>query len=192
MKLILASSSVSRFNLLKKFNFEPILVISPDINEDRLKNEKPLNLVKRLAKSKLIKAIELLKLKSLDLMSNCYILSADTIVYINNKVLDKTDDDKIIEEYLKLLSNKSHKVITSFCLYNPNLKNICQKTIETKVKFKKLSQKEIEEYIKSKEGIGKAGGYSISEQGEKFAIKINGSYSNIIGLPMQEIIKLLI
>jgi septum formation protein len=187
-KFILASSSVSRLTLLKNIEIVPTLVVSPEIDESRQKNEFPKALVKRLAREKMQAAVKILAEKNLNL--NEYItISADTIVHIGSKVLDKTEDEKAIINYLKLLSNKTHYVTTSFCIFKNA--QIIQHTITTKVKFRKLTEEEICYYASLEEAKNKAGGYSIIGFASCFIEKIVGSYTNVIGLPICQLTKIL-
>ncbi|MGV3278544.1 Maf family protein [Rickettsiales bacterium LUAb2] len=182
-KLILASSSKARFNLLQQINITPDLVVASDIDETPNKHEKAFALVKRLSNSKALA----IKQKY---TSDYYILAADTVVCCGSKILGKPKDINEQEKFLNLLSGKKHKVITGLCVITPeNITRI--KVVSTAVKFKHLSKSEINHYLQSNQWQGKSGGYSIQGLAEIFIEQIIGSYSNIVGLPLSTTYKLL-
>lgn len=182
-KLILASASPRRLDLLKQINITPDKIIAADINETPLKKELPLIYTARIAREKAAKIFEHNK--------DYYILAADTTVACGRRILPKSDDDEVIKKYLEILSGRSHDVITSVCLITPQGKTI-SRNVTTKVKFKRLSANEINNYINTGEGRGKAGGYAIQGFAESFVKRINGSYSNVVGLPLHETMNILI
>lgn len=176
-ELILASSSKRRLDLLNQLNIKPDYIIAPDIDETKLKKESNLQYVKRMAKEKAEKIHQSHQDK--------FILAADTIVCTHAKILPKAESDSDVEKCLKMISGKQHTVITSICAISPDNK-ISHKFIATKVKFKKLTNEEIQFYLDSKEGIGKAGGYGIQGIAAKFILRINGCYNSVVGLPLYE------
>lgn len=113
------------------------------------------------------------------------ILTADTVTCCGRRILPKALNNEDVKYCLKLLSGRRSRVYTSICL-KPREAKIRQKTILTALKFKRFSAEEIAAYIKSGEGIGKAGGYSISGKAERFLLWISGSYSSVVGLPAYE------
>ncbi len=117
------------------------------------------------------------------------VIGADTIVLIDNKILGKPASEKELFEMLKLLSGKTHKVLTGLAaIFNEKfVTEVC----ETKVSFRKLSEEEIERYVKTGEGMDKAGGYAIQGLGASFANKIEGPLDNVIGLPINKVRKIL-
>ncbi len=176
-KFILGSSSKVRLDLLKQINFVPDIIYAPNIDEKPIKKEKPLDYVKRIAEE-----------KADSLHQKFYgdvILSADTIVSTQIKIIQKPKDNDEIKKLLKYYSSKNIKLITSICIITSDHKKI-KKTITTKIKFKNLNQQDIEEYINGDYGSGKAGGIAIESLMESFIIKMVGSYSNIMGLPLYE------
>ena len=181
-RLILASSSPRRKELLAQVGIVPDVIELSDVDETLYDNEEPRHYVLRVAKAKAIAISE--KNKS-DL-----ILAADTIVVCGGKVLAKAESNIDVEKYLNKLSGRQHTVITSVCVVVP-LGKILTKIVTTKVKFKRLSKIEIKEYLKSGEGIGKAGGYAIQGIAGSFVKNINGSYSAVVGLPLYETISML-
>lgn len=178
---ILASSSKSRIEILETLNLKPSLIVASEIDETPLKKETPKMLSLRLAKEK--------GLKVSSMHANKVILSADTVVCIGRKIIDKCLNDDEVRNALTILSGRNHKIFTTVCT---TLNGVCKtRTVETKIAFKKLSKQEIDFFVNSKEGLNKAGGYTISGIAERFVIKISGSISGVIGLPSMQTINLL-
>ena len=178
LKFILGSSSPRRLELLKQINFYPNEVFKPEINEEPKKKELPIFYVKRMAKEKMI----VVQKK----FPNDLILTADTIVYIGRKIIDKTDEKSKAIKFLELLSGRRHRVSTAFNLYCRD-KIDSLRVVTSIVKMKRLTKKEIEMYIESNEWKGKAGAYGIQGSAEKFIQFISGSYTNIVGLPLNQV-----
>ncbi len=180
---ILASSSKRRLELLGQIGIKPDLILSPNINEAKFSKELPHIYAKRMSLEKNI-VFQLKYPKSI-------ILSADTVVCVGSRILPKTMDRNTAEECLKLISGRRHRVYTSFTLHSPN-NSIKTKIIQTIIKFKRLHPDEISYYLASKEWEGKAGGYAIQGFAASFINFISGSYSNVVGLPLAELYRLLI
>ncbi|MEZ5758658.1 MAG: nucleoside triphosphate pyrophosphatase [Emcibacteraceae bacterium] len=180
--LILASASPRRLELLKQVGLTPDQIIPADIDETSFKTEKPASLVKRLCRLKAVKISESHK--------DCFILASDTVVACGNRLLEKAADKEQAENFLNLLSGRRHSVYTGICLISPDGK-ISTKTVKTVVKFKRLSREEINFYLSHDEWQGKAGGYAIQGLAAQFIVSINGSYSNVVGLPLFETVNLL-
>ena len=178
--LILASASKARLELLKSVGISPDKIISTDINEKPKKDEKPLDYVFRIA---------LEKNKAVKKNSSEIVLSADTIVAVGRRILLKPNNIDEASSFLSLLSGRRHRVHTSICIFCNH--KFYQKNITTILKMKRLSEEEKKSYLKSKEWIGKAGGYSIQGAASYFFPFISGSYSNVVGLPLTETIGLL-
>ena len=180
---ILGSGSERRIDLLKQIGVKPDLILTPNINEASKYKELPLSYVKRMAVDKNM------------VFQNKYpqsiILTADTIVSVGSRILPKAIDAKVAEECLRLISGRRHKVFTSFCLYSPN-NPLKIKTTQSIVKFKRLEFKEISYYLETKEWQGKAGGYAIQGIAASFINFLSGSYSNIVGLPLAELYRMLL
>ena len=194
-KLILASSSQSRLDILKKLNIVPNEIIAPDVDETPLKKEKGHLLSKRLAK---IKAFKVLEIVERDIVNNLrmnandtLILSGDTVAVCRGVIMEKAVSNEDVKRYLKLSSGRSVRVYTSFCLIDIKSKKFALKTVETRLKCKCLTNKEIESYVILGDGIGKAGGFAISGFGECFIEKIIGSYSAVMGIPSLQIMNCL-
>lgn len=177
-KLILASASPRRLSLLADIGITPDQVRPADIDETPFKAERPRDLALRLAveKGEVIVAQE----------PDALVLSADTVVSCGRRVLPKAKTEKDVRDCLALLSGRRHHVMTGVALYLPDgtcINKICDSTVS----FKRLINDEIESYVATGEGIGKAGGYAIQSHAACFIKFISGSYSNIVGLPLYEI-----
>lgn len=178
-KIILASSSSKRHEILKSIGIKDFVVLSPDINEARKKGEKPEALSKRLALEKNIKIREEAISKH---GKNCIIISADTVAFKGRDVLEKAETDEDIEKYMKKISGSNHRVCSSFCIFDvANNKEIALSSL-TRVKVKSLTNFDITQMVQSKTGIGKAGGYQINEFFRAFTEKIVGSITNVEGI----------
>ena len=180
-KLILASASPRRLELLKSTNIFPDIVKPANIDENIKKKEKPNLYLKRICYEK---ALSVQKKYKQDI-----ILSADTIVTTSQKIFGKPSSKEDAIKTLKYLSGRNHNVSTGVCILYKNNKKI--KIVNTKIKLKKLHNDEINQYIKTNEWSDKAGSYAIQGHAERFVIKINGSYSNVVGLPLYETVNLL-
>jgi len=117
-------------------------------------------------------------------------LAADTVVAVGRRILPKTESADEARECLRLLSGRSHKVFTGVSLVLPN-GNLRQTLVETRLRFERLSRQQIDAYLSSGEWRGKAGGYAIQGLAGSFVVKLVGSYTNVVGLPLQETISLL-
>ncbi len=178
LKFILGSSSPRRLELLKQINFYPNEIFKPEINEVPQKKELPILYVKRMAKEKM----DVVKKKFPDDL----ILTADTIVYVGRRIIDKTNEKSKAIKFLELLSGRRHRVSTAFNLYCKD-KIDSLRVVTSVVKMKRLTDKEIKSYIESNEWKGKAGAYGIQGSAEKFIQFISGSYTNIVGLPLNQV-----
>ena len=187
-KLVLASGSPRRLALLEQVGITPDLLSPSAVDETPKLTEMPRSLVKRLARAKAQKAAESHQVAELE--RSPYILSADTVVAIGRRIMGKPETIEEAAIYLKKLSGRSHRVFTSICLVTPG-GSYRQKTVETRVRFKRLTKQDLEGYLASGEWRDKAGGYAIQGRAEAFVQKLTGSYSNVVGLPLHETIALL-
>ncbi len=120
-----------------------------------------------------------------------WVLGADTVVVLGNKIMGKPKDSQEAKRFLRRLSGKTHRVITGFCLKNRTLnRSICQ-SVSTRVSFKTLSIEEISWYVQTGEPLDKAGAYAIQGKGAFCVKKISGSYTNVVGLPVTEVMEVL-
>ena len=187
-KLILASGSPRRLALLQQAGIEPDLLSPVDADETPLKAEAGRSLAKRLAKVKAEMAVANMK-RSGD-FDNSYILAADTVVTVGRRILPKAELLDEASMCLRLLSGRSHRVYTGLTLVTPK-ETVRHKLVETRIRFKKLSKEEFESYLASGEWRGKAGGYAIQGFAGSFVVKLIGSYTNVVGLPLYETCALL-
>ncbi|MFY9288402.1 MAG: Maf family protein [Alphaproteobacteria bacterium] len=179
---MLASSSPRRLSLLKDIGIIPAKIIPADIREDPLPRELPRQLAKRLAFEKM-KAVAAKEHKS-------FVLAADTVVAVGRRILPKAETAAEVESCLKLLSGRKHHVYTGVALCTQDGK-ITERVVDSSVTFHALSPQDIKAYVKSDEGIGKAGGYAIQGLAAAHIRFIAGSYSNIVGLPLFEVMQML-
>lgn len=187
-KLVLASGSPRRIELLQQAGIEPDRVFPADIDETPLRAEHPRSLAKRLSVEKAKKARNGMK-GEVD-AENAFILAADTVVAVGRRILPKAEMVDEASNCLRLLSGRSHRVYSGICLITPAGK-VRQKLVETRVRFKRLSREELESYLASGEWRGKAGGYAVQGLAGTFVVKLVGSYSNVVGLPLYETVSLL-
>jgi septum formation protein len=187
-KLVLASGSPRRVQLINQVGIEPDSLRPADIDETPQRGELPRACANRLARAKAEAALALVRVD--EELKGSYILSADTVVAVGRRILPKADLLDEAAQCLRLLSGRNHRVHTAICLVTPK-ETFRQRLVETKVRFKRLSEEDIEAYLSSGEWRGKAGGYAAQGLAGAFMVKIVGSYSNIVGLPLYETTTLL-
>ncbi len=181
--LILASGSPRRLALLQQIGIEPDMLSPVDADETPLKAEAGRSLAKRLSKTKAELALE--NLKRAGDTEPAYILAADTVVSVGRRILPKAELLDEASMCLRLLSGRAHRVYTGITLVTP--KGVMRhRLVDTRVRFKRLSTDEFESYLASGEWRGKAGGYAIQGIASCFIIKLIGSYTNVVGLPLHE------
>ncbi len=188
-KLVLASASPRRLALLAQVGIEPDALRPTSIDETPKKGEAPRSLVVRLARAKAEAARDMIADDEELAASN--ILAADTIVAVGRRILQKPQFVEQAVASLQLLSGRSHKALTAVHMITPDDK-VRRRVVETRVRFKRLSNEEIDAYVASREWRGKAGGYAIQGLGAAFAQKIVGSYTNVVGLPLTEVVNLMV
>jgi septum formation protein len=181
-ELILASASPRRLALLDQIGIKPARVLPADIDESVTAKELPRAHALRIATEK-ARVVHVLA-------AGAVILAADTVVACGRRILPKAEDDATVTKCIKLLSGRRHTVITAIAVIGADGK-LRTRTIETKVAFRRLETNEIADYVKSGEGLGKAGGYAIQGRAAIFAHFISGSYTNVVGLPLTETYQLL-
>ena len=187
-KLVLASASPRRMELLQQAGLEPDRLVPADVDETPLKAEHPRSLAKRLSRAKAERALAVLREDGE--AENTFIVAADTVVAVGRRILPKADLLDEAAQCLRLLSGRNHRVHTGVCLVTPK-EAFRQRLIETRVRFKRLSEQDVEAYLASGEWRGKAGGYAAQGLAGSFIVKIVGSYTNIVGLPLYETATLL-
>lgn len=178
--IILASASPARLALLAQINITPNQIVPADIDETELPGENPTKLAERLS---IQKANEVAKN-----FDQAIIIGADTVPVARRKAMRKAQNQEDIRNSMEILSGRRHCVYTGVCIikkHNGNFKQI-NRVVKSIVKFKRLSKQEIDYYCSIEEGIGKAGGYTLTGYAESFVSFLSGSFSNIIGLPLFE------
>lgn len=188
-RLILASQSPRRLQLLAQIGVEPEHIIPANIDETPRRGEVPRNLALRLARQKAEGARAAAEREAN--MTGCYVLAADTVVAVGRRVLPQAERLEEAQQCLDLLSGRAHRVYSGVALITPAGK-LRQRVVETRIKFKRLSAEDREYYVGSGEWRGKAGGYAIQGIAAVFVQRLIGSYSNVVGLPLAETAALLI
>ncbi len=188
MKLVLASASPRRLQLLERVGLTPDLLNPADIDELPHKRETPRALSIRLAREKAEHARMMPLVREMG--PNAFILAADTVVGLGRRILPKAETEDEARDCLSLLSGRSHWVYSTVCLIAPG-NRISTRCVETKLRFKRLSREDVDSYIASGEWRGKAGGYAIQGRAEAFVRMLTGSHSAVIGLPLYETVHLL-
>jgi septum formation protein len=175
--LILASASPRRLELLIQISVTPDKILPADVDETPEPRERPTQLAKRLSEIKARRIAE----KNYGAL----VLGADTVVACGRRVLGKAQNEEEAWNFLTLLSGRRHRVHGGISLIDQNGQTRTR-LVTTSVAFKRLSEQEISGYIESKEWQGKAGAYAIQGRAGAFVRKINGSYSNVVGLSLLE------
>jgi septum formation protein len=187
-KLVLASGSPRRLALINQAGIEPEALRPADLDETPLRGELPRACANRLARAKADAALEMVRMD--EELKGSYILSADTVVAVGRRILPKAELLDQAAQCLRLLSGRNHRVHSAVCLVTPN-ESFRQRLVETRVRFKRLSEEDIEAYLASGEWRGKAGGYAAQGIAGSFIVKLVGSYTNVVGLPLYETTTLL-
>jgi septum formation protein len=180
--LILASESPRRQALLDDLGI-PFRVVAPRVEEIPRVGEPPAVFSKRMAQEKARAAAQL--------HPNEWVLGADTIVALGKRILGKPDSLREAKKFLEALNNRTHEVITSFCIINHSLKKALARSVYTRVTFKRFSRWEIDWYLGTGEPLDKAGAYAIQGRGSFLVREIKGSYTNVVGLPLTEVLEAL-
>lgn len=186
--LILASASPRRLALLNQIGIEPEHLVPADVDETPEKGELPRKLAARLADLKALTAQHKARLAGFG--ADALVLAADTVVAVGRRILPKAETMEEASECLRLLSGRSHRVYTGMTLLTPSGAKR-HRLVETRIRFKRLSAREMEAYLASAEWRGKAGGYAIQGIAGAFVVKLSGSYSAVVGLPLLETAQLL-
>ena len=174
---ILASCSPQRLSLLKQIGYVPMKVESADIDETPHKFERPTEYVKRMAKEKALAVASK--------HPGQVILAGDTVVTVAKKILQKAPDAESQKKVMRMLSGKAHKVLSAVCVVLKDGK-VSVRCVSTRIVMKKLTEKEINDYVATNEWVGCAG-YKIEGCLAGFVRKIIGSYSGVVGLPLYEV-----
>lgn len=206
VQIILASQSPRRKTLLERMGFS-VKVIPSNADESLFETETAENYVKRVARAKCLNVVERLQTTlyptdhegtplrptpgSLRHVENRWVIGADTAVVLGEDVLGKPSDTTHAGEMLQMLSGKRHRVITGFCVHDLRKDKEGLQAVSTEVRFKTLSPTEVEKYIAVGESMDKAGAYAIQGVGAYLVDSIVGSYTNVVGLPMCQVIEMM-
>ena len=182
-KIILASQSPRRKNLLKQLGLKKIQIIKHSIDESKFEFKHPIS--KSILDLAQIKAESVIgKIKD----DNNIIIAGDTLVFRAGKIFHKTDSKEKIKYYLKTLSSRKHFVFGGICVILPKRK-VLRRFVSTEVYFCKIKESDLSDQV-LEDGIGKAGGYAIQNYGGRFVRKIRGSYTNIVSISIPELYKI--
>ncbi len=177
-RLILASQSPGRKEALEKAGFAFEMIPSA-YEEDMNQALSPVDLVLKLSKGKARDVANQEK--------NAIIIGADTIGVCDGKILGKPHTEERNTEMIQGLNNRDHSIFTGITLIDTNSGKEISRSVETKIWFKNLSNEDIEKYVRTGEGLKKAGGYAYQGEGRGFVERIEGSETNIIGMPVEEL-----
>ena len=181
-RLVLASASPRRRELLAGIGILPDAVVPPDLDETPCRRELPARTARRLADSKAdsIAGRE----------PEAFVIAADTVVALGRRPLGKPADENEARHFLGMISGRRHRVYGGVAVIAPDGRR-AGRLVTTVVSFKRLSRPEVEDYLASGEWRDKAGGYAIQGRAAALVPRINGSYSNVVGLPLYETVSLL-
>ena len=182
LRLILASASPRRLELLRQIGIEPAAVAPAAIEERALPRELPRAHALRLAEAK-ARAVALSH-------PDDYVLGADTVVACGRRILPKALDETTARRCLALLSGRRHRVLGGLCVIAPGGRH-ARRLVTSIVAFKRLEPRDVDAYIAAGEWRDKAGGYAIQGRAAAFVRHLSGSYSNVVGLPLYEAAALL-
>ncbi|MGU3493325.1 Maf-like protein [Xanthobacteraceae bacterium A53D] len=186
VQLVLASGSPRRLALLNQAGIEPDRLMPADVDETPERGELPRRLALRLAQEK----GELVARRCREADISALVLSADTVVAVGRRILPKPEQQDEAESCLRLLSGRAHRVFTGLCVVTPKGR-VRTRLVETRLRFKRLTHEDITAYLACGEWRGKAGGYAVQGIAGSFVVKLTGSYTSVVGLPLAETIALL-
>ena len=181
-RLVLASASPRRLQLLAQLGIAPDEVLPAELDEAPGKDETPRLLAVRLAREKAA-AVAALR-------PEAFVLAADTVVAVGRRLLEKASDEAEARRFLELLSGRAHRVLTGVAVAAPDGR-ISTRLSETRLQFKRLTGAEIDAYVAGGDWRGKAGGYGIQGRAGAYVRGLNGSYTGVVGLPLYETMNLL-
>ena len=176
-RLILASGSPRRVELLAQIGLVPHAIDPPDVDEAPLKDETPRRMVERLARAKAAAVAAR--------HPQAFVLAADTTVAVGLRILGKPSDEVDARRMLGLLSGRAHRVYTGVAVAAPEGRT-ASRLSESRIHFKRLSDPEIDAYVASGEGADAAGGYKIHQRAGAFVMQLSGSFTGVVGLPLYE------
>ena len=183
-QIVLASGSPRRKEMLTRLGIE-MTVIPSHVNEDELPGETPEEHVVRLSIDKAKEVAERAD------VAGRWFIGSDTIVLQNNKILGKPADDADAARMLRALSGSSHQVLSGYAIFDRQTGELVADVVSTSVNFRELTESEIAGYIASGEPLDKAGSYAIQGIGGVFVESIDGSYNNVVGMPLCQVVQVL-
>jgi septum formation protein len=186
--LVLASGSPRRLQLLLQLGIEPVAVVPAEIDETPMRGEKARILSLRLATQKAEIAARAVRIDQN--LKSAFVIAADTVVAVGSRILPKAELAEEAEQCLRLLSGRGHRVFTSVAVMTPK-GALRSRVVESRVRFKRLSREDLSAYLSSGDWRNKAGGYAIQGFAGSFVVKLSGSYSAVVGLPLYETAALL-
>lgn len=176
LRLVLASTSARRRDLLARIGVVPDRIVGPDIDETPRKGELPRAYALRLAEE---------KARAVPRASDELIVAGDTTIALGRRILPPAETEDVQRSLLRLLSGRRHHALSAVCVIGAD-ERARLRLADTVVAFKRLTDAEIDRYIACGEGLGKAGGYAIQGRAESFVRFLSGSHSGVIGLPLYE------
>ena len=190
-KIILASQSPRRHSLIKKLNID-FDVVSPNFDEKLDTDNYSDESIQSLSLKKAMSVLDLNQ-QGTDflLYKNCLIVSADTVVVLDNKIYGKPKNEECAKKMLSQLSNRTHFVVTAVSVVDADTKNFITRLVKTYVTFQDLSESLIDSYVKNQKPLDKAGAYGIQEMGSEFIKDVQGDLENVIGLPTKTLKEML-
>jgi len=180
--LVLASASPRRLELLRQVGIEPDRVDPADIDETPGRDETPRRLALRLAREKASAVASR--------HPHAFVVGADTLVAVGRRILNKPGTEAEARAMLALLSGRAHKVLTGLAVLAPGGRS-AERVVETRVRFKRLSDEETNAFIAAGDWRDAAGGYKIHQRAGAFVTELQGSYTSVVGLPLHETVALL-
>jgi septum formation protein len=167
--------------LLQQIGIVPDQIVSPDIDETPRRDELPRPYAMRMAQAKAAAVVS----------PDHLVLAADTVVAAGRRILPKAESAEEVRACLNLLSGRRHRVMTAVVLAGPDGGRVTDRLVESVVTFNRLTDDQIERYVATREGEGKAGGYAINGEAASFVRFLSGSHSGVVGLPLFETAQLL-
>ena len=204
LQVVLASQSPRRKELLERLGFS-VKCIPAQISEERMPEEYPDHYVKRLARSKVLSVVQRIRTTQyeqtparvsrvtgkLEGESLRWVVGADTVVVCAGEVLEKPKDNLDAYDMLMNLAGRRHEVMTGFCIFDMHKDKEGIQTVRTEVKFKPMTRDEIERYVAVGESMDKSGSYGIQGVGAYLVESIVGSYTNVVGLPLCQVVQMM-
>lgn len=189
-RIILASQSPRRHSLIKKLNVD-FDVVKPDFDEKLDSDNYTDDAIKSLSLQKALSVLNRDGKTDRKSLKECLVISADTVVVLNNKIMGKPKSEQDAVRMLHLLSGQTHFVVTAVSVVDADTKKAVTELVKTYVTFQELSDDLIEDYVSVNKPLDKAGAYGIQEMGSEFIKNVDGDLENVIGLPTRTLMEML-